>query len=217
MDQKVEDMAKQQFDMSNYVDVAERIRRFKEAFPQGSLRPLNPDEPYRIEVIGDRTFIVYIAAAYRHPEDTCPGVGTAWEIFPGTTSFTRDSELMNAETSAWGRAIKASLAASEEPKVASANEVRNRQGSSSSSPASTSGKLIYAKRIAESIATKYGINTTELYQHLFKMTPEQLEDGGLTEDMINLITSIKRGQVKLIQDAKTQQWSVQENVEADDE
>jgi hypothetical protein len=215
MDQKVEDMGKQQFDMSNYVDVAERIRRFKEAFPQGSLRPLNPDEPYRIEVIGDRTFIVYIAAAYRHPEDNCPGVGTAWEIFPGTTSFTRDSELMNAETSAWGRAIKASLAATEELKVASANEVRNRQ--SSSSPASTSGKLVYAKRIAESIATKYGITTTVLYQDLFQLTPEELDDGALTEDIINSITSIKRGQVKLVQDAKTQKWSAQENVEAGDE
>lgn len=215
MDQKVEDMGKQQFDMSNYVDVAERIRRFKEAFPQGSLRPLNPDEPYRIEVIGDRTFIVYIAAAYRHPEDNCPGVGTAWEIFPGTTSFTRDSELMNAETSAWGRAIKASLAASDEPKVASANEVRNRQSSSSSG--SSSGKLLYANRIADSIAKKHGITTEVLYQDLFQLTPEQLDDGALTEDLINTISQIRRGQVKIAVDAKTQKWSVQENVEADNE
>ena len=215
MDQKVEDMGKQQFDMSNYVDVAERIRRFKEAFPQGSLRPLNPDEPYRIEVIGDRTFIVYVAAAYRHPDDTCPGVGTAWETFPGLTPYTRDSELMNAETSAWGRAIKASLAASDEPKVASANEVRNRQGSSSSG-GSTGGKLAYVKRMAESIAAKYGMTTGVLYEDLFQATPEELDDDGLVNMMDSLMV-IKRGQVKISQDPTSNKWSVDENLEADDE
>ena len=34
-----------------------------------------------------------------------PSMGTAWEPFPGKTPFTRDSEMMNAATSALGRAL----------------------------------------------------------------------------------------------------------------
>lgn len=45
---------------------------------------------------------------------------------PGKTPYTKLSELQNAETSAWGRAIVAVLA-SESKSVASAEDVRNRQ------------------------------------------------------------------------------------------
>lgn len=110
----------------DYVEVADRIREFREKHPEGSLRPVNPEKPYHVQTIGEQTFVVYCAAAYRTPEDPCPGVGTAWEPFPGPTPFTRDSELQNAETSAWGRAIVATLAADTRRGVASAQEVRNR-------------------------------------------------------------------------------------------
>src|SRR6266699_105190 len=92
-------------DLGDYIDVATRITEFRAKYPNGYLRPLNPEAPYRIETIGDRIFIVVVAAAYRSTEDEYPGVGMAWEPFPGRTPYTRDSELMNAETSAWGRAI----------------------------------------------------------------------------------------------------------------
>jgi hypothetical protein len=55
-----------------------------------------------------------------------PAIAVAAEPSIGKTSFTKDSEVMNAETSAWGRAIVACLAADTQ-KIASANEVRNRQ------------------------------------------------------------------------------------------
>ena len=42
------------------------------------------------------TMIVYVAAAYRTPDDSRPGIGTAWEVFPGRTPYTAGSELMNA-------------------------------------------------------------------------------------------------------------------------
>ena len=113
--------------MENYVDVAERIRQFRKAFPTGCLRPANPDEPFKLMTIGDREFIVYVAAAYRTPDDPMPAIAVAAEPSVGKTSFTRDSELMNAETSAWGRAIVAALAADTQ-KIASLDEVRNRQG-----------------------------------------------------------------------------------------
>lgn len=114
------------FDLQGYVDVAERIRIFKEKYPNGSLQPLDHNKPYDVITVGERAFVVYVAAAYRTPDDQRPGVGMAWEPFPGKTPYTRDSELMNAETSAWGRAIIAALA-SDTQKIASAEEVRNRQ------------------------------------------------------------------------------------------
>lgn len=109
-------------DLDAYVDVAERIEIFHEAYPTGSLQTVS----WHPVTIGDRVFIVYRAAAFRTPDDERPGHGTAWEPFPGPTQFTKDSELMNAETSAWGRAIVAcGMTASR--KIASRQEVRNRQ------------------------------------------------------------------------------------------
>jgi hypothetical protein len=113
---------------ADYVDVAERIRMFRDLYPEGSLRPANPDNPFWIEDVpnvGPR--LVYVAAAYRHPEDPAPGIGSAWEPLPGKTPYTKDSELMVAETSAWGRAIVAALAADTKRGVASADEVRARR------------------------------------------------------------------------------------------
>lgn len=112
--------------LSDYVDVAERIRIFRERYPEGSLQPLNPREPFRVVEIGDKTFIAYTAAAYRSPEDVLPGIAVSWEPFPGTTPYTSGSELMNAETAAWGRAIVAALAA-DTKKIASLDEVRARR------------------------------------------------------------------------------------------
>lgn len=111
---------------ADYIDVAERLRELRSAHPEGCVRVLDPARPYTIETVGDRTFIVVVAACYRTPDDPTPGVGMAWEPFPGPTNFTRDSELQNAETSAWGRAIVATLIA-DTKRVASSDEVRNRQ------------------------------------------------------------------------------------------
>lgn len=112
--------------MADYVDVAERIRTFRDKHPDGSLQPLDLAKPYEIVTIGDKTFVVYVAAAYRTPDDTRPGIGTAWETFPGLTPYTKGSEVQNAESSAWGRAIVASLAA-DTKKIASIDEVSARR------------------------------------------------------------------------------------------
>lgn len=113
----------------DYIDVATRIIEFREKYPTGSLQPWK--DPYVIEVnVGDgkmKSFMVYSAAAYRSPDDKLPGVGYAWEPIPGPTSFTRDSELQNAETAAWGRAMVAALAVDTKKGIASSEEVRNRQ------------------------------------------------------------------------------------------
>ena len=120
--------------MDSYVDVAERIRKFKEQYPTGCLRPYNPEIPFVLMEIGGREFIVYTAACFRTPDDPMPAVAVAAEPSIGKTNFTKDSEVMNAETSAWGRAIVACLAADTQ-KIASLDEVRNRQ-QESTKPAS---------------------------------------------------------------------------------
>lgn len=106
----------------DYIDVAERIAEFRDKYPSGSFQQVD----VQFIDFANKCWVVYTAAAYRTPDDERPGHGTAWEPVPGPTNFTRDSELQNAETSAWGRAIVAVLAADTKRGVASANEVRNR-------------------------------------------------------------------------------------------
>lgn len=119
-------MAYDQRSLDDYVDVAERIRIFRAQYPEGSLQPHNPAEPFRIVEVAGSTFIAYTAVAYRSPSDTMPGIAVSWEPFPGKTPYTAGSELMNAETAAWGRAIVAALAA-DTKKIASLDEVRARK------------------------------------------------------------------------------------------
>jgi hypothetical protein len=104
----------------DYIEVSERIQRFYEKYPDGSLQG-------SWEWLDDsHAVIVYRAEAYRTADDVRPGVGYASEPYPGLSNFTRNSEIMNAETSAWGRAI-ASLGIAVHRGIASAQEVRAAQ------------------------------------------------------------------------------------------
>lgn len=107
----------------DYIDVATRIIEFREKFPTGSLQQVD----VKFIDFAGKSWVVYTAAAYRTPDDTRPGMGTAWEPVPGPTRFTKDSEVQNAETAAWGRAMVAALAVDTKQGVASMQEVRNRQ------------------------------------------------------------------------------------------
>lgn len=130
-------------DLSDYREVAERIADFREKHPDGCLRPVSPDQPYSLEFIKvgdeDRCFVVYAAAAYRTPDDPTPGIGVAWEPFPGLTSYTKNSELMNAETSAWGRAIIA-VGASDSKKIATKEDVERRVAEEDAPPAAPAAR-----------------------------------------------------------------------------
>lgn len=114
----------------DYIDVATRIVEFREKFPEGSLQQVD----LKFVQVAGKDWVVYTAAAYRHPDDTRPGVGTAWEPVPGPTQFTRDSEVQNAETAAWGRAMVAALAVDTRKGIASQEEVRNRQEKTPDAP-----------------------------------------------------------------------------------
>jgi hypothetical protein len=107
--------------MNDYVDVAERIAQLKEAYPESSLQPYNPNKPYEIVQVEGKSYVVYTAACYRDPHDVCPGVAVAWEQIPGK-GMTAGSELMICETSAWGRAIVAAMKTATK-RVASKQEV----------------------------------------------------------------------------------------------
>lgn len=108
----------------DYIDVATRIVEFREKYPEGRLR----QKDVKFIDFAGKSWVVYTAEALRTPDDPAPAHGTAWEPVPGPTQFTRDSELQNAETAAWGRAMVAALAVDTRKGIASSEEVRNRQG-----------------------------------------------------------------------------------------
>lgn len=109
------------FDATDYIDVAARIHDFYAKYPDGRL----VTRSWQVVHAGNKDFVAAEAEAYRTVDDPHPGVGIAWEPIPGPTPFTKDSELQNAETSAWGRAI-VSLGF-ETKHIASRQEVENRQ------------------------------------------------------------------------------------------
>lgn len=110
--------------LKDYVDVKTRVAEFYAKHPDGRLVTTDvrvsrePDDVPRVWVE---------AAAYRTPDDPLPGRGWDWMTLPGTTPYTRGSELANTETSAWGRAI-GSLGIGIAKSIASADEVRAKSG-----------------------------------------------------------------------------------------
>ena len=107
------------YNMDGYVQVVDRIKLFYARYPEGSLQMGTPT----FIDIGDQKWALGRAYAYRTPTDERPGVGTAWEIVPGTTNFTKGSEIQNLETSAWGRAI-GSLGIGIDANIATMDEVQ---------------------------------------------------------------------------------------------
>jgi hypothetical protein len=110
-------------DLSDYNTVPERIAEAKAQYPEGRF---TSEVVPLFGALADR-FVAVKAKFYRHGDDTQPGEGLAWEPVPGLTPYTKNSELQNAETSAWGRALIACLIADAKKGIASREEVRNRR------------------------------------------------------------------------------------------
>jgi hypothetical protein len=108
-------------DLTNYVDVPTRFAMALERWPELRIIENRPE----VITVGDKTFIAVTVQAWRTPEDPISCQATAWEPIPGLTPFTRNSEMMNASTSALGRVLGFMMSFG--PKMASAEEVRNRQ------------------------------------------------------------------------------------------
>ena len=105
--------------LKDYIEVKDRIQQFYKQYPNGSLQ----FEYGGLIEIGNQKIIWGQAYAYREPNDLKPGIGTAWEFVPGSTPFSRGSELQVLETSSWGRAI-AALGIAVSKSVASKQEVQ---------------------------------------------------------------------------------------------
>lgn len=128
-------------DRGEYVEVDKRIQEFYAKYPEGRLTSEIRDltingyevQERRVQKDGGGVevkqipvltgVVVVRAAAYRTPDDPLPGTGHSWMILPGRTPYTLGSELENAETSAWGRAI-AAVGLATRGGIASADEIR---------------------------------------------------------------------------------------------
>lgn len=125
-------MADKKFELGDYVEVKDRIARFYELFGGGRL----VTDKVRILTAPDGSQRVMVRAlAYRSADDPLPGVGHSWMGLPGTTPYTRGSELENAETSAWGRAI-GSLGILILGSIATSNEIDSKADSTVTGAAS---------------------------------------------------------------------------------
>ena len=103
------------FDLNDYVQVNERIEKFYEKYPEGSIQT---------EIItNENGMVIFKAYAYRNNEDTKPATGHAMEK-EGSSYINKTSHIENCETSAVGRAL-AMLGFEIKKSVASKEEVEN--------------------------------------------------------------------------------------------
>lgn len=113
--------------LKDYVDVAERIRAWYEAYPNGRIET-------RIVEHNEKRVVIE-ARAYRgvrgdnapddelgFMDDRPAGVGHSAMQIPGATPYTRGSEIENCETSAVGRALV--MAGLPSKRIASDDEIR---------------------------------------------------------------------------------------------
>jgi hypothetical protein len=103
------------FDLNDYVQVNERIEKFYERYPEGSIQTEM--------ILNENGMVIFKAYAYRNNEDTRPATGHAMEK-EGSSYINKTSHIENCETSAVGRAL-AMLGFEIKKSVASREEVEN--------------------------------------------------------------------------------------------
>lgn len=106
------------WDLSDYVDVASRIEAWYEKHPEGRIMTTIIEFTPAVATVR--------AEVYRDIGDYPAGVGHSYLAIPGTTPYTKGSELENAETSAVGRALV--MAGIPAKNVSSSNEVESKRG-----------------------------------------------------------------------------------------
>lgn len=159
------------FNLDDYVTVAERIELFYAKYPDGSLQgELVELSPARVVMRG---------VAYRGPDDPKPGIGYSSLTIPGSTPYTKGSEIENAETSAIGRAI-ALLGFGVKKSIASRNEIEAKGGDMGRATSSHDGSLIGTARIGDKMSSDGQLRTTPTGHRLgFKLEPIGADRGGI--------------------------------------
>lgn len=103
------------YNVDDYVQVNERIEKFYEKYPEGSIQT---------ELIhNENGQVIFKAFAYRDREDSKPAIGHAMEK-EGSSYINKTSHVENCETSAVGRAL-AMLGFEIKKSIASKEEVEN--------------------------------------------------------------------------------------------
>jgi hypothetical protein len=137
--------------LGGYVEVKDRIALFYAAHPDGRLvtdaasMSLDPDGIVRVWCK---------ALAYRTVDDPHPGVGWSYLAVPGLTPYTKGSEIENAETSAWGRAI-GSLGIGIDKSIASANEIRTKATAEEKVERGDDGSLIGVIEVGDKVSSDF--------------------------------------------------------------
>lgn len=109
-------------DLSNYVDVATRLKLALEKWPDLRVQETGRE----LLEVGDKLYLICTVTAWRTADDPIPSIASAWEPLPGVTPYTRNSELMVGFTSALGRAL-GYMGIGIQSSIASANEVQARR------------------------------------------------------------------------------------------
>jgi hypothetical protein len=110
------------FNLDDYVDVATRLKELLEKYPEASVEA---SPPKLVAVDGSN----FVEVTVTITADGRTARASAWEPIPGKTPYTKDSEMMNAETSALGRAC-GMWGIGLKKSVASLDEVRARREAS---------------------------------------------------------------------------------------
>jgi hypothetical protein len=87
--------------LDGYIDVTTRLAKALALFPDLRITETNP----KVVTVDNARFVEVTCTVWRSTDDPIPVRASAWEPIPGASAFTRNSEMMNASTSALGRAL----------------------------------------------------------------------------------------------------------------
>ena len=132
------------YNIEDYIEVKDRIEKLYQDYPNASI------QTEIIELTDKRVTVK--ASVYTNPEDPIPTTGHSYMNIPGTTNYTRGSELENAETSAVGRAI-ALMGYEVKKSIASRDEVASKQVEEGYEPAAKVSPKSYPTTLSEDQAT----------------------------------------------------------------
>ena len=108
--------SRQRFRMDNYVEVADRVRAWYETHPEGRIE--TDIVSFTAEMVVTKSRVFRTA----DPAERPAGEGHSMLAIPGSTPYTRGSELENCETSSVGRALV--MAGVPAKRIASDHEIR---------------------------------------------------------------------------------------------
>jgi len=172
--------------LKDYVEVAERIRAWYEAYPNARI------ETRIVEHTEKR--VVVEARAYRGVksegvddvlsfDDRPAGTGHSAMQIPGATPYTRGSEIENCETSAVGRALV--MAGLPSKRIASEDEIKSKGGKSAAKAAAEvfDGDVVLDPHVQQFIDKFAAAKTIDELTEIGKSINESNADGADIDEL----------------------------------